>query len=1135
MSKEVAQKFAEDNWKEIISWLFHPNASVKTTKTTMSGSSGAIKYSVSGLNTGGSGIIQEVTFENKSAKRKVKACLKILREENVYNIDEYIKFFLEMKFLISLSSEYILPVYTKSFQSVPHEGKGSPGNEISKALELLLSFKENRNRNQSSIDTKKFDAFHSKIKRILDNPKFKSFVFYTKKKLVDKVAYLPGFMTQAGYPLEDILIKYSQHLTEASPEQISNAEDIDVPTWVFDAIKRKGHIPEEIAQSQGPTYVYDFTNVLDKLVKEILLAIECIHKQNISHLDIKEANIMAIPDGEGGIRFVLFDFGSAQEWLKINKKHFKSFESTYQYLPSHVQRLNPPSHFTSHKRVPIKWESLINETKIDAVMIDIHAFSRVIDNILTDSQLRRISSLIDSEKYEELFTFANYLSVDAMDEDFDSPHRSRKAWKAPEKLSSNIISRYNRSNELKSLAYNDWEEWRGKSNYSDDSISSIKSEDLTNEIRQILDHSKETENGYQCGNLIVKLQELFQKCSSQVIHPASQLFINERQIFDSNEEIKTLYNEFVDYKDFEKRSNYKNIFDKLNDALMEKRKEQLSFSFLGKKIDLSNLLFTPLIKRLMNIRQLGFLFLWPPLPYKWYAHHTRLDHCIGTVEITKLFLISLLKNSNWFRLRYENEDGLFLLLAALLHDIGHYPWSHALEGTEIFPDHETISSALINGDLESLFLNTQENLNTVLKNKEMTDILGISNVTNKQLKGIVDERKPYEGQYCDINAFINLHKQIKEFLRSKRRYCKFVSWYKRLESFSRDVHTPERLIFRVLSGVINGPVDADKFHYLVNDSIHCGLSLSSSLEGNDFIKLLNNLRIPYRQLPGCPVQKYCLGVSDESGYLPQTTMFFRASLYSEVYWSSRARIGTALLRHFFLESIRLLVQYGQVHPRNNMNLIMEWIGEWIRGSDENAIETIARFDDFVKSRIPPQKQLKGRDTLLDLSRSTLPFTSRNIGPGETNYNEICKIYPSDTVAYNYIKSQMKPIVSFLDKETKEIVIGKGMQVKGPHFVLINDITEIISEILQIPNKDLLYPGSVIVDIPAQSTSKKKEFTKFALVDRYGYGRPIGTIWDAIDTYFEESVFVIRIFVNRDVVVDQESSLLIREEILKRFS
>ncbi len=72
---------------------------------------------------------------------------------------------------------------------------------------------------------------------------------------------------------------------------------------------------------------------------------------------------------------------------------------------------------------------------------------------------------------------------------------------------------------------------------------------------------------------------------------------------------------------------------------------------------------TPEVQRLRRIRQLGFSALVYP-----GANHTRFEHSLGVYHLAQ----HLIK-------QVDEQHGRELLAAALLHDIGHGPFSHAIE------------------------------------------------------------------------------------------------------------------------------------------------------------------------------------------------------------------------------------------------------------------------------------------------------------------------------------------------------------------------------------------------------------------------------------------------------------------------
>lgn len=116
----------------------------------------------------------------------------------------------------------------------------------------------------------------------------------------------------------------------------------------------------------------------------------------------------------------------------------------------------------------------------------------------------------------------------------------------------------------------------------------------------------------------------------------------------------------------------------------------------------------PYFQRLRRINQLGLThYVYPG------AHHTRFHHALGTMHLMEQAIQTLC--SKGIPIQTDEKQGL--LLAILLHDIGHGPYSHTLERA-IVPDlsHEQLSllfmerfNSLFQGKLElaiQIFKNT---------------------------------------------------------------------------------------------------------------------------------------------------------------------------------------------------------------------------------------------------------------------------------------------------------------------------------------------------------------------------------------------------------------------------------------------
>src|SRR5207247_3253342 len=80
-------------------------------------------------------------------------------------------------------------------------------------------------------------------------------------------------------------------------------------------------------------------------------------------------------------------------------------------------------------------------------------------------------------------------------------------------------------------------------------------------------------------------------------------------------------------------------------------------------------------------RQLGHSFLVYP-----GATHTRFEHMLGAYHLARRALAQLEETGH----RVDSADARHIQLAALLHDIGHYPFSHALEEAGL-PNHEALA------------------------------------------------------------------------------------------------------------------------------------------------------------------------------------------------------------------------------------------------------------------------------------------------------------------------------------------------------------------------------------------------------------------------------------------------------------
>lgn len=124
-----------------------------------------------------------------------------------------------------------------------------------------------------------------------------------------------------------------------------------------------------------------------------------------------------------------------------------------------------------------------------------------------------------------------------------------------------------------------------------------------------------------------------------------------------------------------------------------------------------DLIATREFQRLRRIKQLGTTF------FTFHgAEHSRFNHSLGVYEIIRRIVDDVF--SEWPE--WDPEERLLTLCAALLHDVGHGPFSHSFE--KVFNvDHEQFTKQIILGDTE---------VNKVLRRvatsfpKKVADVIG---------------------------------------------------------------------------------------------------------------------------------------------------------------------------------------------------------------------------------------------------------------------------------------------------------------------------------------------------------------------------------------------------------------------------
>jgi len=228
----------------------------------------------------------------------------------------------------------------------------------------------------------------------------------------------------------------------------------------------------------------------------------------------------------------------------------------------------------------------------------------------------------------------------------------------------------------------------------------------------------------------------------------------------------------------------------------------------------------PLFLRLRHIKQNDILqYVFPG------ATHTRFEHCLGTMHIAGLIFRKMLTNylSGGSKKMLECDEiesfqYLYgcLRIAALLHDLGHLPFSHQFENSPT--GKELMSSSKI---IKSLWKNVPSEFNNKLPSLMHHEHLSIRYAIQ-----ILSDIAPIGDFPFEIKDIIGMMEEgdsqsSGKFIKSSNTIIKILSKGTSLISafFPKDIAFGIRKLFK---DIISGELDADKMDYLLRDSYFSG-------------------------------------------------------------------------------------------------------------------------------------------------------------------------------------------------------------------------------------------------------------------------------------------------------------------------
>ncbi len=135
---------------------------------------------------------------------------------------------------------------------------------------------------------------------------------------------------------------------------------------------------------------------------------------------------------------------------------------------------------------------------------------------------------------------------------------------------------------------------------------------------------------------------------------------------------------------------------------------------------------TPSFQRLRHVRQLGLAYLVYP-----GATHTRFDHALGVYHLTRRALSILAERGELADV--DPVECTLVPYAALLHDIGHYPFSHAVEELDtsrVPKHHEALTPTFLRAPelrdiLESVAPDAPERIDRMIQGRSESPLQGL--------------------------------------------------------------------------------------------------------------------------------------------------------------------------------------------------------------------------------------------------------------------------------------------------------------------------------------------------------------------------------------------------------------------------
>lgn len=411
---------------------------------------------------------------------------------------------------------------------------------------------------------------------------------------------------------------------------------------------------------------------------------------------------------------------------------------------------------------------------------------------------------------------------------------------------------------------------------------------------------------------------------------------------------------------------------------------------------------SPLIQRLRNISQVGLAVLTYPA-----ARHSRFEHSLGVAAAAKRLIDRINVNCQSDNFVIDPNTKNKIVLAAIMHDVGHCFYSHLSES--------------IYGEL-----------------KEFVDL-------RKDVKDLYDVKpKPHEL----LSMMIVYSEAFYEFFVKKVNYPNKGQTKKVLEDVGKIIiginvcHNNN--IYSYQTAIINGSFDVDKLDYIKRDSYTAGLALDFDIE-----RLFTKIKVKNLSENGKIEHRLVIQANGVTAIEELT--FCKIMLFSYIYYHQKVLITEDLIKdyaHALLE-LNIINSFSDFlrYDESSLLLLSEKQGDSKPFPEYGNID-LNKLSSNIKNRVLPKR-------CIEISQSVL----QNITSDINNESEECenllkKIKENENYSSEDLDLDIKRMISFYTRSNERYIVGFLSKFENKTYTdILNIRKKIYEELVELYKKN----------------------------------------------------------------------------------